>query len=186
MKRPRRRKLKPSFPWAGYIFAVLLFALAGAFIWVPSLTNAAIWDQYESQSWPQVDGVVIFSKLRSEEFEDSETGTSTKYNAQVRTRYRVNGITYSVSEIYPGQSHQWTTNAGRVKRVLRRYRVGAHTAVFYSPLDPNVATLEPGLKFWATVMAMLGTVAAIGGLASLFYALRETVRFVKDRLAAIL
>ncbi len=92
----------------------------------------------ESESWPSEQGVILSSKISVNSGSDSTT-----YGADVTYRYKVKGNTYENDKVTASEVS--TSNRGRAKKIVKRYRVGKKVAVYYDPDDPEESVLETGL-----------------------------------------
>jgi hypothetical protein len=131
--------------------------------------GVALW----SYRWPSVKGRIDISILDQETGWDSDhTGGRTEIARTQKDKfylsysYSINGVAYAGSRIAPfadvnwhlssgGDSHAWS----RARDKAKWYREGSAPDVYYCPIFPAWACLEPGGIFTAL---MLG--AAAGGL----------------------
>ena len=115
----------------------VLFALIGGgvgfFIGKPILDNAKA-----SESWPSVPGRVIESEV-----ERRRNDGKTTYSALVVCEYTVNGEQLECDDIWFGQYS--TSDRSEIGNIVRQYPVGQQVDVFYSPDDPTIAVLQPGV-----------------------------------------
>jgi hypothetical protein len=91
-----------------------------------------------SVSWEKVKGVVTNSEIRKR---DLDGGIS--YYPKIIYQYRIDDRDYEGSD--------WSHSAinGReeeAEEILSRYEVGDEVDVYYNPLKPEQAVLEPGIK----------------------------------------
>jgi hypothetical protein len=88
----------------------------------------------ETKSWPVTKGEVTVS----------EVGGSMKYTPSVTYIYRVDTTDYSSNGIETMNFN--SKNREYVQEYIGKYPVGATVDVFYNPVRPEQAFLEPGAK----------------------------------------
>ena len=85
-----------------------------------------------SLQWPAVEGEIIRSEVNSD-MDD--------LLPQIEYRYAVNGMSYTRSIEFPADI---TPSRELTASYQRKYPAGARVQVFHNPLQPDIATLEPG------------------------------------------
>ncbi len=143
--------MKTFLPKLLIAFLLLFFLLGGVLgIWKTTkdfpLAN-------ESLSWPTTEGVVLKSKVWR--------GPG-KRKHRITYEYSVNQRTYTSHDV--GFVAKVFGDSARKKR--DRYPVGKKVRVYYSTEDPNIAVLEPGVKWVGFISAGLISIffTFIGGL----------------------
>lgn len=129
------------FPW--------FFVLAGAYILgggIVKLVHAS-----QSKSWPTVQGRILSSKIISVKHKN---GTSDK--ADVLYQYQVNNKTFTSGQIRFGQ-YDYDDSTG-AKSDVEKYNRQPDLRVFYSPGNPSIAVLEPGIHGATWYRPFFGTI----------------------------
>lgn len=93
-----------------------------------------------SLSWPTVEGSI----LSSEVYEQCCGEYSEGWFPKVSYRYSVAGKEYISDKVEFVSMGDGNTSYFALQ-VIRRYPVGKQVKVYYNPLDPDVAVLEPGI-----------------------------------------
>lgn len=128
--------------------------LYGSALFFLLLWLRARFDQQQLSTWMVTEGSILAAHI-----EDDEDGPL----AVLLYRYSVNGQEWTSDQIYPGNVRVSTTWA-RARRVIARYAPGTAVHVFYDPLNPARAVLEPrlpSLVHWISLLACGGS--ALGG-----------------------
>ena len=113
------------------------------------LLAAAVWNLVaglKSRAWPSTSGTITTSELAKD---SSNPFDFTHRRANVEYRYNVNGKDYLARGVFVGDS--WTNDFSRpaaTRRVVK-YSRGSTVTVYYDPLQPWRAVLEPGVN-WQT------------------------------------
>jgi hypothetical protein len=132
------------------MFAGIFTTLGLAFLTI-ALVN--LWRAYESERWPQTSGVITYGKIdsssHSTRMADGERVSSTSSGDHLIFKYEVSGKQYYSNIRVFGQiaeqSGDWARN------IARRYPMGKEVMVRYSPGNPDLGVLEPGIyreAFW--------------------------------------
>jgi hypothetical protein len=103
-----------------------------------------------SANWPSVQGQVTSSDV--ERSTDGEGGTS--YQPQIDYSYTVNDQRYSGDRVNFGQN-SYSSRRG-AEEVAARYPVGQSVAVYYDPVEPDSAVLEPGVSSGSYIVISIG------------------------------
>ena len=135
-----------------------------------------LWRDHESETWPKAAGVILFSTTTSSTSESRDndrdsssygtTTTSTTFSSPLVFEFVVNGRKhYSNTRRFgqlAGSGEEWAAE------IAERYPAGAKVQVTYSPADPDLAVLEPGITseaYWlpgaGAVFFLFGLVAAV-------------------------
>ena len=128
-----------------------IFAAIGVSLLAGGLVNP--WRAHGSRSWPQTAGVITYGVIDESNSvtRDSEGDTirSTSSGAHLVYRYEVNGMKHYSNVRFFGQlagaSGDWASG------IAARYPRGKTVQVAYSPENPDLAVLEPGIDreaFW--------------------------------------
>ena len=147
------------------LIALLLIALRGV-----NWSAKDSWQGYQSQRWPQTQGVVVSSSLRITRSKSKEM-----YSPQIVYRYRVAGKEWE-NDVY-GFPARRTTSRREARNQLAAYPPGASTKVFYDPSNPQSSCLTPGFSL-AFALWFLPLSLALMGLSifGLFDHLRTLTR----------
>jgi hypothetical protein len=122
-----------------------VFMVVGLLLLTPGLRN--LFRARASVDWPRAAGVIRFSQVTSstctDRDEDGTTRTTTTYNSPLVYQYEVNGRKrYSNTRRFgqlAGSSAEWA------QEIADKYPAGKQVQVAYSPSDPDLAVLEPGV-----------------------------------------
>jgi hypothetical protein len=120
-----------------------------------------------SQSWPQIDGIVLQTWL-----EQSSSRSGPEYAAIVAYQYRVNGVEYRSERLSYPERHGAKSEA---MRKLAKYPPGSACIVSYDPRSPGDACLEPGPDYG--FMGILGAIASGSFIAGVAMTIRLFVRW---------
>jgi len=93
----------------------------------------------ESQTWPKTQGEILRSEIKVETTKDK-----THYFVDINYSYTVNNQKFTSSNIIVGTSVD-SSNSGEAYEYRNKYPVKTIVDVYYSPKEPNVSALEPGL-----------------------------------------
>jgi Protein of unknown function (DUF3592) len=146
-----------------------VFMLIGVILLTPGARN--LMRAGQSLAWPKAPGVVLYSGMTSstsvDKDDDGRTTTSTTYNSPLVIEYEVNGRKhYSNTRRFgqlAGSSGEWAQG------IAERYPAGAKIQVAYSPADPDLAVLEPGISSEAYWLPGAGAAFFLFGLAALLF-----------------
>lgn len=141
------------FPW--------IFILVGGGIMYAGVTNLR--NASASKNWPTVPGKVVISEVDRHR---SEKG-STNYSANVVYDYQVEGTTYSAKRVSFGDSR--SSNPAGARTIQNKYKLGTEVLVHYSPKDPSLAVLEPGVSGVTLLLPGIGAVFFLVGCAMAYY-----------------
>ena len=146
-----------------WIFAAI-FMLIGHAMLTPGVRRIA--RARESVNWPKAPGVILFSQRTSstsvhEDDEGRET-TSTTYSSPLVAEYEVNGRKHYTKTRRFGQlagsGEEWA------REIAERYPTGQKVQVAYSPADPDLSVLEPGITSEAYWLPGAGAAFFLFGL----------------------
>jgi hypothetical protein len=125
---------------------VLLFVLIGISMSAAGAFN--LMDAWRSTKWPVANGEIVFQKgdeIQSRwEDSDGRTRQATSYATSVVYSFAVDGAVHYANARRFGQlaggGGKWAA------AIANRYPMGAAVKVWYHPVDPDRAVLEPGLS----------------------------------------
>jgi hypothetical protein len=127
-------------------FFLIFFAVgAGLSYWGWTILQNA----QASANWPSVQGQVT-----SSEVERSTDSEGTSYLPQVDYAYTVNDVRYSGERVNFGQN-SYSSRRG-AEEVVARYPAGQTVAVYYDPVEPESAVLEPGVSSGSYIVLSIG------------------------------
>jgi hypothetical protein len=144
------------------IFASI-FAALGIAALCAGLTNLS--RAHNSEHWPTAPGVIRYAKLQAEkvridtddqqkqQVRDTDDNTTTSYSATVVYEFEVDGRKYFANVRRFGVLNGDLQQEGEA---AERYPVGKEVQVAYSPVNPNVAVLEPGVQGATYALAGVG------------------------------
>lgn len=128
-----------------------------------------------SCAWPSVPGHVISSELKRHE------GRAKGYSVEVEFSYVIGGAPLRSRRVRATEHIQSQPEAAKQ---LQRYRPGGEVAVFYNPVTPSIAFLEPGIEPWELMIPASGLLITSGSGFAL-WKLRRERRKVRQRAVAI-
>ena len=113
-----------------------------------------------SSTWPVAEGVITAAEVvrRSGSGDSGPT-----YRPDISYDYTVDGVTRHGDRIYFGGAVS-TSNRGWARGIVERYPVGRQVTVHYSPDDPALAVLEPGMTWVVWMMPGIGAVLFLVGV----------------------
>jgi hypothetical protein len=110
-----------------------------------------------SRQWRQVRGTVRSARVRQVFDEEGDLA----WVASVTYRYLVNGREIEGNRVFFGlERHSIQTDADVV---AAQYRAGEPVVVYYSPSDPELSVLRPGLTWAAIGPALAGAALFVFG-----------------------
>ncbi len=169
---PNRDKLDtnqnmPFFPiMLGVAMILAIVAVIFIYIGINDILNASA-----SAGWPHTSGKVISSRVTASQREvkrDNYTETVTDYTPVVTYQYTVNDRTYRSQTISFsfGDTGSWTA----AYSIQAKYPDGTPVQVYYSPDNPALGVLEPGVSTNSFAPLFMGALFAIGAGVSGFVA----------------
>jgi hypothetical protein len=136
--------LKTSATPVGNLFLMLFGVLSVFFALVFTVWGTVrIVSASHTTQWATTDGIITQSTMGT--VVDHGRGGGTSYHADIHYQFVLNGQTLTGTEItwsedtYPFSSYS--------ESVLKRYPVGAHVPVHYSPDKPLITVLDAGANF---------------------------------------
>ncbi len=149
----------------GLIFLAVGIGLAW---WGKGMLNEA----KASKNWPSVQGTVIHSSVtsyKSTSGSGSKKRTTTMYKPNITYRYKVAGQKHIGNKV--SMSDGGSSSTSYAKKAMKKYPSGATVSVYYDPVLPADAVLEPGatlvsyVPFWfGLVFAFIGGMTFLGGI----------------------
>jgi hypothetical protein len=157
----------------GMKYGLGMFAVIFVMIGLAMLAGGLVrlWRAYDSQRWPSTNGVIIYGKrdasTSAAEMEDGEVVRSTTHGARLIYRFEVAGQKhYSNVRVFgqlAGSDEDWAND------IAERYQLGKTVRVSYSPDNPDLAVLEPGINNEAYYLPGAGAAFLLFGLAVFFF-----------------
>lgn len=111
-----------------------------------------------SATWPAAPGHIVASHVKRS-VSHGRHGSSTSYTPEINYTYLVAGKTYTGTVVTPGRN--WGSKSSFA--AVNAHPAGSTAPVYYSPGDPSVALLEPGLHASNFGRLLLGMVLATFG-----------------------
>jgi hypothetical protein len=139
-----------SFGGGGMALGLGMFATIFILIGLAMLGASAprLWRGYRSTTWPATEGTVLYSRQDSSASVSAEEGgsfrRSTSYGTHLVYRFETGGAVRFSNVRRFGQIS--ASSADWAEEIAKRYPPGAKVTVFYSPGNPEVAVLEPGIS----------------------------------------
>ena len=121
----------------------LLTLIAGGVVIVLGLLLSDVPTMVVSQGWPSTDGKIITNRLVGTSFEEYDGDYYTETQVYIRYQYAVDGISYTSARLNSIDPHFSLYSPG----FSDRYPLDKDVLVYYLPLNPAVAVLEPGFVF---------------------------------------
>jgi hypothetical protein len=136
----------------------------------------------ESTSWPTARGEMITSEVQSRmkttkssrgtgSRRKTTTSTTRVFWSELKYSYSVEGASFEGERVDFGMESSSSNRSGADERVAR-YPVGEEVLVYYDPIDPSEAVLEPGVAGSTIAFPLIGAVLALIGLVMLFFLFR--------------
>ncbi len=147
---PRSRPVPPGLRLFPGLFIVIGLIVLG--VGVVNLERS-----FRCGSWPTVEGVIELADMQSQT--GGENGTT--YSADISYGYQVAGKHYTGQRVAFGSM---PASASYAQRILDRFPVGKKVRVYYSPGDPSLAVLEPGIHGGTGVWFGVGMVFILFGV----------------------
>jgi len=119
----------------------------------------------QSLSWPSTEGIISHSAVLQQMPQTANSNDAVTYKADVAYRYKVRGRDFSSERITLAD---FSSTTGRAQDIVNRYPDGAPITVYYNPVDPSDALLEPGGATGIRVLYLIGGIFAAFGLLFLF------------------
>jgi len=139
------------------------------------LTTWHIKQDRASESWPQVTGTVITSRIGSSTThrQNKTRSSDTDYSVELRYTYEVEGQAYEGHRLRFGStSHERRSDA---QKEQRQFQAGKKVSVYYHPEKPGRSVLvRGGNGNWGQLIGL--SICLLVGLTILFLAIRSTMR----------
>ncbi|HKL22488.1 MAG TPA: DUF3592 domain-containing protein [Tichowtungia sp.] len=119
----------------------------------------------ESATWPAVEGTVVFSDV-IRETKRSDGKRKVIYKAEVLYDYVVDGTAYSANKVSFVQGG--SSNPGPARQIATYYSAGKRVPVYYDPVRPDTAVLEPGVTWKSYLPLGGGLLFILAGVGVLF------------------
>ncbi|EDL57734.1 DUF3592 domain-containing protein [Gimesia maris] len=94
-----------------------------------------------STSWPVTTGEVLKSEVKSHRSSNSNSST---YSAHVVYHYQIEGKNFEAQTVWFGSDIS-TSDRSLAQNTVKKYPVKQSVNVYYDPLHPEAAVLEPGV-----------------------------------------
>ena len=101
------------------------------------LSRTLLADASDSEGWPTTTGTVVTSEIKTQRSGDGNT-----YSARVIYDYVVDGTEYTSGKITVADGS--SSRSAPATRLVEQYPVGSQVDVYYNPLVPDEAVLQPG------------------------------------------
>lgn len=132
-----------------------------------------------SESWPEVTGTILMSRIGSSTTSSSPGGANktsssdTDYSVELRYRYEVEGRGYEGHRLrFASNSYDSRSDA---EKEQRQFPKGKKVPVYYHPEKPGRSVLVRGTRGnWGQLIGL--SICLLGGLTLLFFAIRSTMR----------
>ena len=133
----------------------------GAGVGVALLGRHMLQQAGASENWPHTSGVIVISTVsQSREYDSRKKRTKTVYRANIGYAYLVDGKRFQGDKIsFSGTG----TSRKSASQLTAKYPKKKEVDVYYDPVEPENAVLEPG-KTWLTYIPLLSGLlfAAVG------------------------
>lgn|GEM_PF-1880182 len=145
----------------GLIIAMIIwFLISFSFIGI-SLIN--IIKGQENESWPSVDGIILFSDI--DRSSGSEGGST--YGAKITYKYNLNGINYTSDAISCG--YAYSSDYSAAYQLVENYPVGKTVKIYYNPNNPPEAVLIKGIDIASWIFFSAGLFFSMIGIVLVTY-----------------
>ena len=118
-----------------------LFVIVGIAVLPYGIRNLK--DSLSSRSWPTTNGIIEHSSVESH---------SDTFHADILYTYTIGSTNYTGTRV--SLSDYGTGGPSHARRISHRYPEGETVLVYYKPLNPEVAILEPGLRLPAIIIIL--------------------------------
>lgn len=115
-----------------------------------------------SARWPTTDGEIVISVVRARNTDGQGSG---KFFADVAYEYEVEGVGHRSDRISIEDRTPDTLESAN--QVASRYPISTGVKVYYSPLDPSIAVLEPGSGAGNVVLLGISIVFVVFGVSGI-------------------
>ena len=102
--------------------------------------------------WPATRGIIQHSRIGTSVDSSGRLGMTTSYHADVGFHYEVNGVRHFSNKVHLGMGSAFKADA---KALTERFRPGSNVEVYYDPINPHIAVLDPkvqGQNYWALII----------------------------------
>lgn len=120
---------------------MLIFVIVGVSIMGVGISN--ILKARASVNWPQVNGRIISSEIKSHHHSNGSSNGPTYWCEEISYSYIVNRSEMDGNRI--SFDNYESVNPSQAQEIVGRYPVGKEVKVHYSPNDPAESLLEPGV-----------------------------------------
>jgi len=130
-----------------YTITIGVFALAGLIIGIWSWKNIS--KAKKSEAWPKIDGVITSSDSMNNK---ENLMPEIEYSYQVDEQTHTGKLELATSDV---------AMPGHAEKHAEKYPLNSTIEVYYDPENPEVSTLEPGVRkddwfiFWLCVGSLL-------------------------------
>jgi hypothetical protein len=146
--------------------ALPLVALLGGIV-LTALAFRVGGDMRASRDWPSTSGTIEAARVAMQ----SEGNERKLFGAQVSYRYTVGGRSYTGERI--SFESGASPNRGLAEAIVQRYAPGSAVRVFYDPVRPERAVLEPGgTRILPWLLGGFGAALTLTGVLALLRQLR--------------
>ena len=146
--------MKPKWIWFGISSIFTLVGLVLIYFGLRDILRAQA-----STRWLPAPGVIVSSDLNVE----TDSDGNTYYSADIHYSYPLDDRQFRGDRVFFGQVS--TTKRMQVFDLLLKYPRDSVVTVFYNPVDPTQALLEPGIHGANWFLPLLGAVFSLVGLA---------------------
>lgn len=150
----------PGRPTLTRFAFLLMFGGLGSFFAYQGLADW--YAGVRSTTWQTAAGTVLDTRLASGSGSGRNSGP--QYSAHVAYMYNVGGRSFVGDRLSFGRLTRGS-GYGDSQALLKRYRRGIVVSVHYDPARPERSVLEPGWTWGSVLMAAMGTLFALLGLA---------------------
>lgn len=159
---------KPSVFGAGVGLFAVVFCLIGIAMLVPGVMN--LWRGHTSQTWPESQGIIVYGRESTSEAGIVDAKGSTKYkptwSARLIYEYIADGQKrFGNQRVFgqlAGSDAEWAAD------IMDRYPLAKRVPVRYSPREPDLSVLEPGIASETLWIPGIGLAFFLFGLAVMF------------------
>jgi len=155
---------KTVIKWVVIGFAFIFFII-GSVVFVGATKEAL--SAHESVSWPNVPGKIYISEIDKYETQSiggggSNIRTSILYRPLIRYTYAVEGVSYKNNRVKISATSD--SEGRQAKFYIKKYPVDERVTVTYSPQDPAISVLEPGVSKTNTSAIFVGLLFMFMGI----------------------
>lgn len=138
----RGRSFRSSHKKGRFIFLCLgLIFMGTGYFMAYHIGLPLIKEAKASKGWPTTTGVILNSKVKTHQSNDSNSST---YSAEIVYQYQIKQSVLKAETVWFGGDIS-TSNRSMAQETVKKYPAKKQVTVYYNPDEPATAVLEPGV-----------------------------------------